>query len=448
MTITDHQHDFLCVVKNGRMRLYLHDGPTVFGFVWPDMTKVRRSVRKARMAARRRWRTEVPTVSARRMAFAILVEGGQPEQVAAILQWCGLRVPSMKTVYDEMRTVCRRIIKMAQNSMRAKREQMLPNTIISFDGSWDHRRNGKRCLFTVINSSTGAIIESVVLSKKPNSPSQILCEESNMMEAKGLEVAVERLRNDPNIVAYVHDNDAKARRIIGQAGWEIFEYLDPGHCLKSFERKLQNFERKNNGILRGIEGTLKHWVWILISTALPVEQKVQLWQNTVHHMCGDHSRCLPHAPMGVVWDNAATPGAPLALKKFLDRTQFIIERCCNGISTQANESFHRKKLKYASKDIRWGFTWEARMMAAVLSKNMPGWKLQLYRSLGLTGLPERFEISIRRKEIECYGRSMLIRTDPLRARRRARQPRQGQQNAAHLARPNPLAYARNPYIPA
>ena len=55
------------------------------------------------MAARARWRTELPHVSARRLAFAILVEGAQPEQVAAILQWCGLTVPPMKTVYDEMR---------------------------------------------------------------------------------------------------------------------------------------------------------------------------------------------------------------------------------------------------------------------------------------------------------------------------------------------------------
>ena len=410
------------------------------------MTKVKRSVRKARMAARARWRTELPHVSARRLAFAILVEGGQPEQVAAILQWCGLTVPPMKTVYDEMRGICRRITQMARNSMRAKREQLLPNTIVSFDGSWDHRRNGKRCLFSVMNAQTGAIIESVVLSKKPNSPSQILCEESNLMEAKGLEAAVETLRNIPEIVAYVHDNDAKARKIIRQAGWEIREFLDPGHCLKSFDRKLQNFEKKNDFILKGIEGNLRHWVWILISIPYSIEQKVQLWQNTVNHMCGDHSHCLPHPPMAVVWDKATTPGPPLLLKKFLDHTQFIIEKCCNGISTQANESFHRKKLKYATKDVRWGFTWEGRMMAAILSKNMPGWKLQLYHSLGLEHLPKHIEILMRRREIESYGRSVLVRGDAWRRRRAAQRVGLRQQNQQDHARPNPLAYARNPYI--
>ena len=51
-----------------------------------------------------------------------------------------------------------------------------------------------------------------------------------------------------------------------------------------------------------------------------------------------------------------------ALKGFLDATQFVIEKCCGIYSTQSNESLHRRKLKFATKDVKWGFTWHARAM--------------------------------------------------------------------------------------
>ena len=86
------------------------------------------------------------------------------------------------------------------------------------------------------------------------------------------------------------------------------------------------------------------------------------------------------------------------------------------------------------------------MMAAILSKNMPGWKLQLYHSLGLEHLPKHIEILMRRREIESYGRSVLVRGDAWRRTRAGQRVGLRQQNQQDHARTNPLAYARNPYI--
>jgi hypothetical protein len=43
----------------------------------------------------------------------------------------------------------------------------------------------------------------------------------------------------PQIVGYVHDNDAKTRKVIRESGWGIQEFLDPGHASNSFQKALQ-----------------------------------------------------------------------------------------------------------------------------------------------------------------------------------------------------------------
>ena len=72
-----------------------------------------------------------------------------------------------------------------------------------------------------------------------------------------------------------------------------------------------------------------------------------------------------------------------ALKKFVNSTEFIIESCSTEFDTQSNESFNRTKLKYATKDVKCGKSWEYRMMCAVLDRNEEYWKLELYDRLEL-----------------------------------------------------------------
>ena len=266
------------------------------------------------------------------------------------------------------------------------------------------------------------------------------------MEAAGLQAVVPRLMQNPKIVGYVHDNDGKARTIPEQFGWHITEYLDPGHAKKSFENRFQNFQRNNGRILKRIESQLLHWMWILIHSNYHVRWRVFFWQNALNHFCGNHFFCL-HAPIyGPCWDQAQNPVAQYALKKFLDDTQFIIEKCDGRYNTQSNESLHRKKLKYATKDVRWGFSWHARMMCAVLSKNLPGWKWRLYDALGLDELPAETQNKLVKKEIEEYGRSILVKTFDYRSARNTQRKRLRLVTQAQQRQRNPLQYGPNPYM--
>lgn len=84
-----------------------------------------------------------------------------------------------------------------------------------------------------------------------------------MMEAQGLKALLPELMTLKQITGYVYDNDAKTRKIIHDAGWKIEEFLDVGHRQKSFERKINNFNRKNHRILKEIEHSLKKWLQLL-----------------------------------------------------------------------------------------------------------------------------------------------------------------------------------------
>jgi hypothetical protein len=61
-------------------------------------------------------------------------------------------------------------------------------------------------------------------------------------------------------------------------------------------------------------------------------------------------------------------------------------------------------LKYANKDIKWGFTWEARVACAVLDRNVPNWKFQIFDKLHLPRLDP-----VLRKELEGEEAARLDR---------------------------------------
>ena len=145
---------------------------------------------KARKAAERRWKQRPMEIGARRMAYAILVEGARPEQIRNVFQLCGIKVPPRTRLYSELAGVCAQVCVMGKDSMQRELEALPPNTIIAFDGSWSQRRNATYCLFSVMTCQTKRIIESVVVSKNLPETSENYCEASNMMESLGLSLVI------------------------------------------------------------------------------------------------------------------------------------------------------------------------------------------------------------------------------------------------------------------
>jgi hypothetical protein len=116
------------------------------------------------------------------------------------------------------------------------------------------------------------------------------------------------------------------------------------------------------------------------------EDKVRAWRNCIFHFKGIHDHCPFEHDYEIPVKLGDDPAVDAALTKLLKKTSWILECCNPEFSTQLNESFNRGKLKYATKDVKWGFSWEARMCCAILDRNCPFWKLHLYDKLGLPPL--------------------------------------------------------------
>ena len=62
----------------------------------------------------------------------------------------------------------------------------VPETVISFDGTWEHRRNSSSCLVTVIEQKAGRVMECVVIGRKVREGDPTFCLEPRKMEGIGL----------------------------------------------------------------------------------------------------------------------------------------------------------------------------------------------------------------------------------------------------------------------
>ena len=85
------------------------------------------------------------------LAFSVIVSGTTPKVAWNLFRWNRIRLPGKSWFYECQKKVCEEIIKMARESMEKVQQELGNETKISFDGSWDHRRHGSRCVLKVID---------------------------------------------------------------------------------------------------------------------------------------------------------------------------------------------------------------------------------------------------------------------------------------------------------
>jgi hypothetical protein len=233
----------------------------------------------------------------------------------------------------------------------------------------------------------------------------------------------------PQIVGYVHDNDAKTQKVIRDSGWGIQEFLDPGHAGKSFQKAVQKASFNED-----ISSRLRRWMrQLLREPDLTKDQKLDAWRNTIYHLTGYHENCpFSHGPVRITIDQHQGDLIALVIE-FLRKTERILECCDSGFTTQINESFNRAKLKYATKDQKWGFPWDARMVCSVLDRNRPSWKLNLVDRLALPPIAAEVRLCFEHDERLRLGLVQRYQSDEyIKARKQARQAALRQKRAAPL----------------
>ena len=407
------------------------------------MGKAKRKTHLCRMNALKRRKTN-RHLMAKQLAFSLIITGSHPMQTLNLLSWNDFeRDFTINELYNELRMICDVIKREAEHSMNRAFQNILPGTFISFDGSWEHRRNSKRCLTCVIDQNTQKVVMARIIGSKSDVDKNEYCRFAQNMECKAMELMIPVLRENRNIIGYVHDNDAKTRNLIRQMDWQIIEKIDPGHLLKSFDRKVINFNKKYNNVLNEIQkGLRKYLKSLLYLSNASSNEKIGYWHSALHHFYGNHEFCPFAHKETKIWALSNCPESIQLLKKFLESTEFILECADPLYSTQINEAFHRIKLRYASEDVKWGFTWEARMCCAILDKNESHWKQKLYNFLRLPELSVANRLFLENEEYLRIARRNQYHSQEYLESKRMERKNMKKQNQIE----GPILYRPNPYM--
>jgi hypothetical protein len=142
-------------------------------------------------------------------AYSIFTTGCETTRARHFLNGLNIEAPPGNELNKALKFVGEKIMRMADESCSEVKGRLDPGTVISLDGSWDHRRKGSRCFVVVCNQNTGEVLSYIVMSNKvpPNDPNY--CEVPQNMEVSGMARLIDDLKKYPEIVGYVHDNDAK-----------------------------------------------------------------------------------------------------------------------------------------------------------------------------------------------------------------------------------------------
>jgi hypothetical protein len=353
--------------------------------------------------------------------------------------------PPSYLLYEEAKVVGAEIIKMARESMIQARSEMQPGTVISVDGSWEHRRHAQRCVTTIFCLDSRKVVDYAVISSRLEDGVQNYCPVSQNMEVEGMKRMIPHLKDDPRIVAYVHDKDARTANAIKRAEWHIHEYIDPGHAMKSFDRKLQKKDYK--GVIEDwVAEKLRSWMRTILKSSAEEEEKVKDWHNAVNHLMGDHSKCpFQHGPTRV-WEKLNDATIRQKVEKFMHDVEWIVRSSMNQYATQINESFNRGKLKYCSKEVKWRSSFEPRICCAILDRNVPFWKLELYYQLGLGAMnAECYYFLTAKEEERLKYKDMVTSPEYLEERRLERKAKKQELKARTASVAGKTGYKPNPY---
>jgi hypothetical protein len=359
---------------------------------------------------------------------------------------------------EALKVVGVEVVKMARESCLEVKRKLKEGTVISLDGSWDHRRNGSHCFVAVLDQETGKVITFIVMGNKVPENHPNYCRIPQGMERAGMERLVEELMACGKISGYVHDNDAKIRKLIKLVKWDITEFLDPGHAMKSFQRILNKVEYKP---LEPLQESLRRFMFILLKGGhkddplekFSVQDKLIYWQAILDHYREDHRFCpFGHNDGGCIqWEPLCNPAtrdaAEKLLQSFVDESKWILEKCDGRYSTQANEALNRLKVVYANKDVKWWVTYVYRMACVVLDRNKPFWKIILRERLGLPLSPcVRSQMMIheeRRLSRQATGSEAVRRSKKKRIERAKKMLEKVDKEQKKLYRGNPYESKKN-----
>lgn len=324
-------------------------------------------------------------LNALQFAFSIIVHGLSYMDTSLCFLENGIIPPSHSSYYILIDRVIDEIVKLSRENVYNELLSMKLNTVISMDGSWDHKRQGMCCIVVIIDQKRKKIVDFEILRRSTKNHPTDYKGSPQGMETEAVARISKRLKNDLRIVGYCHDRDSSVTSYM-KKHWNIPEFIDRNHSVKCLATYFKDIEKKY-GNQDELFTHLFNFLNFLISLPTTPEQKVAEWINASEHYRGNHTHCRKHKISNFVWKFSKSDQAIKDLKAFLKKTSFILIQCKPPFSTQLNECYNSIKSHFLNKEIAWRKTAFARLCCSIMEFNeVPEWRMRIRKSLNLPDL--------------------------------------------------------------
>lgn len=183
----------------------------------------------------------VTRMNCRQFAYSVIISGLSYNKVSMCFLQNNIVPPGKSVYYKNLKDIIDAIATLAREQVNIEQQKMVPGTVISFDGSWDHRRHGKCCIVVAIDQIRKKIIDFEIIQKSSKLFPTDYHGSPQGMETEAVKRISLRLKNDRRIVGYVHDRDSSVASYM-RNHWPITEYLDRNHSIKTLATKFKIVE--------------------------------------------------------------------------------------------------------------------------------------------------------------------------------------------------------------
>jgi hypothetical protein len=223
--------------------------------------------------------------------FAVLFSAISFTTASSVLLCLGLIPITAAGFYLVQKSLRTPILDHAKWLVAKNRSEMKPESTISINGSWTHRRHASDAIVDVIDVGTNKIIDFEILTKSTKQRSGNYTGSSNGMELDKKRRIFQRFYGDPNVKAIVHDKDSKISKLIHESNWDVSEIINTNHGTKAFERAYEGLTLGEKKGLRGLKERLSKWLKFILHSPRTKDEKLRMWTNSANHYQGRHQFC-------------------------------------------------------------------------------------------------------------------------------------------------------------
>jgi hypothetical protein len=256
-------------------------------------------------------------------------------------------------------------------------QAMPPGATVALDGAWAHPRHSGQHTMSVNSEISGKplIVHLVVLERsqggleRPDVFVGNFDGPTTAMETGAIREFARLEATRPGgsrIGVLVTDGQNSIQTICAQAGWHPRHELDPGHLMRSVERRISAHKgylppggKPRRLVMAQLKPFLVHWFRACGKRKASLEQKQADWDGALGH----------YTSAGSKWAHKEDPFAVELLSRLLMDVRPLLAKYQVVCNTQACEAFNALRSKLEDKDTSWKATHGPRSYAAALIFN-------------------------------------------------------------------------------